>query len=234
MGSALREISECIAAVRERIEISARRSGRSPEEITLIAVSKTVEPNLMEQAAELGVRNFGENLVQEAVRKKQSFNRAELRWHLIGHLQSNKARTAIDTFDVIHTVDSVKLAERLDRIACEAGARMKVLIQVDLGLEPTKSGSPESELDNLARRLDAASNLELVGLMTLPPYFESAEKTRPYFAKLRNLMEALNKELPSDRRMKELSMGMSHDFEIAIEEGSTMVRVGSAIFGSRR
>lgn len=227
------EISERIATVQERIELAARRSGRRPEEITLIAVSKTVESNLIEQAVDLGVRNLGENRVQEAVRKKQSVNRADVRWHLIGHLQSNKSRTAIDTCDFIHTVDSSKLAERLDRMACEAGTRVKVLIQVDLGLEPTKSGSPESELDNLARRLGAASNLELVGLMTLPPYFELAEKARPYFAKLRNLMQVLNKELPSDRRMKELSMGMSHDFEIAIEEGSTMVRVGTAIFGSR-
>jgi PLP dependent protein len=233
MESNLREMSECIAAVRERIDLAARRSGRRPEEITLIAVSKTVESPFIEQAVELGLRNFGENRVQEAARKKPSINHQEIRWHLIGHLQANKTRAAIDTFDFIHSIDSSKLAERLDRIACEAGKRMKVLIQVDLGLEPTKSGCPEGELDNLARCLGEASMLDVMGLMTLPPYFELPEKTRPYYAKLRNLMEALNKELPPDRPMKELSMGMSHDFEIAIEEGSTMVRVGTAIFGSR-
>ncbi|HEU4386845.1 MAG TPA: YggS family pyridoxal phosphate-dependent enzyme [Blastocatellia bacterium] len=228
-----RDISECVAAVRERIQLAARRSGRSAEEITLVAVTKTVELSLIEQAVALGIRDIGENRVPEAVSKKPLIKQGDLRWHLIGHLQSNKARAAIDTFDFIQSVDSSKLAQRLDRTAGEAGKRIKVLIQVDLGLEPTKSGTPEVEVDSLVRCLDDASHLELAGLMTLPPFFEAVEKTRPFFARLRNLMEALNRGLAPERRMKELSMGMSHDFEIAIEEGATMVRVGTAIFGSR-
>jgi pyridoxal phosphate enzyme (YggS family) len=152
---------------------------------------------------------------------------------LIGHLQSNKARQAVEAFDVIHTIDSSQLAERLDRVAGELARRPEVLVQVDLAHEPTKSGADEGELPAIIEALDSASHLEFRGLMTLPPFFDSPEQTRPYFRRLREILEGLNRGRAHEQRLTELSMGMSHDFEAAIEEGATMVRVGTAIFGAR-
>ena len=227
------EIPERLARVRERVARAAERAGRNSEEIRLIAVSKTVDPLMVQLAADYGVRDLGENRVQEAVDKAQKVKADRLRWHLIGHLQSNKARQAVSTFDVIHTIDTVDLARRLDRIAGEEGKRPLVLVQVDLAHEPTKSGADESELPQIVEALESAENLEFRGLMTMPPFFDEPEQGRGYYRRLREILGNLNRRRAPQRFLTELSMGMSHDFEVAIEEGATMVRVGTAIFGPR-
>ena len=218
--------------VRERIARAAERAGRSADDITLIAVSKTFDSTTVQQAVDAGARDLGENRVQEAI-AKVGVVQGEARWHLIGHLQSNKARQAVEAFDVIHTIDSNQLADRLDRIAGDLGRRPSVLVQVDLAHEPTKSGADESELPAIVEALESASHLEFRGLMTLPPFFDLPEQARPYFRKLREILEGLNRDRSTDQRLTELSMGMTNDFEVAIEEGATMVRVGTAIFGVR-
>ena len=186
----------------------------------------------MQQAVLAGARDLGENRVQEAL-TKVALIEGDVRWHLIGHLQSNKARQAVETFDVIHTIDSCQLTERLDRLAGETRRRPTVMVQVDLAHEPAKSGADESELPAIIEALDAAHNLDFRGLMVIPPFFDSPEQTRPYFRRLRDILEGLNRGRGPDQKLTELSMGMSHDFEAAIEEGATMVRVGTAIFGER-
>ena len=226
------DIRERLVRVREQIARAAERAGRSAEDITLIAVSKTFDPSTVQQAVDAGAHDLGENRVQEAIAKVATV-KGNLRWHLIGHLQSNKARQAVEAFDVIHTVDSSQLAHRLDRTAGEVGRRPAVLVQVDLAHEPTKSGADESELPAIIEALDSTRHLELRGLMTLPPFFDSAEQTRPYFRRLREILERLNRGREPEQKLTELSMGMSHDFEAAVEEGATMVRVGTAIFGAR-
>ncbi len=226
------EISERLARVREQIARAAERAGRNAKDVTLIAVSKTFDSATVQQAVDAGMQDLGENRVQEAVPKAGQI-RGDVRWHLIGHLQSNKARQAVETFESIHTIDSSQLAERLDRIAGELGRRPEVLIQVDLAHEATKSGADESELPSIIETVDQAQHLEFRGLMVLPPFFDSPEQTRPYFRRLREILEGLNRERLPERKLTDLSMGMSHDFEVAIEEGATMVRVGTAIFGSR-
>lgn len=227
------EIRERLARVRERIARAAEHAGRNPEEITLITVSKTFDAATVQQAVDAGARDLGENRVQEAIDKVDKVKADKLRWHLIGHLQSNKARAAVLAFDMIHSVDSAELAQRLDRIAGEEARRPSVLIQVDLAHEATKSGADENRLPEIVEALDSAGHLDFRGLMTLPPFFDSPEQTRSYFRRLRELLESLNNDRPHARRLTELSMGMSHDFEVAIEEGATMVRVGTAIFGAR-
>jgi pyridoxal phosphate enzyme (YggS family) len=227
------QIRERLVRVRERIARAAERAGRSAEDITLIAVSKTFDSATVQQAVDAGARDLGENRVQEAI-AKVGVVQGEARWHLIGHLQSNKARQAVEAFDVIHTIDSNQLADRLDRIAGDLGRRPSVLVQVDLAHEPTKSGVDESELPAIVEALESASHLEFRGLMTLPPFFDSPEQTRPYFRKLREILEGLNRNRSAEKRLTELSMGMTNDFEVAIEEGATMVRVGTAIFGVRQ
>ena len=217
----------------QRIARAAERAGRNPEEITLITVSKTFDPDTIQQAVDAGALDLGENRVQEALDKVDKVKADNLRWHLIGHLQSNKARAAARAFDMIHSVESVELARRLDRVAGEEARRLSILIQVDLAGEATKSGVDERALPRVVEALDAAEHLDFRGLMVLPPFFESPEETRPYFRRLRELLEGLNEGRPGERRLSELSMGMSHDFEVAIEEGATMVRVGTAIFGAR-
>jgi len=226
------QIRERLARVQEQIAQAAQRAGRNAENVTLIAVSKTFDPTIVQKAVDAGTLELGENRVQEAVPKAAQV-KGEVRWHLIGHLQSNKVKPAVETFAVIQTIDSVKLAERVDRIAGELGKRPKVLVQVDLAQEPTKSGADERELASIVEALDSAHNLEFRGLMVLPPFFGSPEQARPYFRKLREILESLNRNRAPERKLTELSMGMSHDFEIAIEEGATMVRVGTAIFGER-
>ena len=226
------DIRERLARVREQIARAAECAGRSAEDITLIAVSKTFDSTTVQKAVDAGASELGENRVQEALAKAGQV-KGDVRWHLIGHLQSNKARQAVETFDVIHTVDSRELAERLDRIAGQIGRRPSVLVQVDLAHEPTKSGADESELPAIIEALDAARHLEFRGLMTLPPFFDSPERARAYFRRLREILEHLNRSREPERKLTDLSMGMSHDFEVAIEEGATMVRVGTAIFGSR-
>jgi pyridoxal phosphate enzyme (YggS family) len=227
------DIPERLARVREQIARAAQRAGRSAQDITLIAVSKTFDPDLVQQAVDAGALDLGENRVQEAATKVGAVKAKNLRWHLIGHLQSNKAKQALLIFDVIHSVDSRDLVERLDRLAGELERRPTVLAQVDLTREPTKSGARESELPAIVEALDSANHLEFRGLMTLPPFFDSPELTRSYFRRLRVILEGLNRTRAAERRLTELSMGMSHDFEVAIEEGATMIRVGTAIFGAR-
>jgi len=222
-----------IARVHDAIERAALRSGRKPEDITLIAVSKTIGPAVIQQGVDAGITNLGENRVQEAAEKVERVTGPALRWHLIGHLQSNKVRYAVRMFDVIHTVDSVDLSSRLDRIAGEMGRTPTVLVQVKLGDEPAKSGADPRSLPAILEALDSAANLRLRGLMVIPPLSESSESTRGYFKRLREIRDGLNQGRPGDRQLADLSMGMSGDFEIAIEEGATMVRVGTAIFGSR-
>jgi len=219
--------------IRQRIAAAASRAGRNPDGVTLIAVSKTVPADRIIPVLQAGITNLGENRVQEAESKVDHVKADGLKWHLIGPLQSNKAKRAVEIFDIIHSVDSIKLAERLDRLAGELGKTMPVLIQVDLGKESTKSGVDETDLEALVRRIADCGHLRLDGLMTLPPYFENTEEARPYFRRLRELMADLNGKGIVGHEMRELSMGMSHDFEAAIEEGATMVRVGTAIFGSR-
>jgi pyridoxal phosphate enzyme (YggS family) len=204
------------------------------EEVQLIAVSKTHPPERLREALAAGVTDLGENRVQEADGKIEEVGRESARWHLIGHLQSNKARRAVELFDVIHSLDSIALARKLDR-SCQDLQRDKlpVLIQVDLGHEATKSGVDEDELSELIEAVNSCERLSLIGLMTLPPFFDDPELTRPFFSQLRELRDRYSSRGAFARSRGELSMGMTHDFEVAIEEGATMVRVGTAIFGER-
>ena len=220
--------------VHERIVAAANRVGRVPKDVTLVAVSKTHPPDVVLEAIAAGATDLGENRVQEAEKKIPEVGRRAARWHLIGHLQSNKTRKAVALFDVIHSIDSIELAQRLERICREEGRQeLPVLIQVDLGHEATKTGAHESELPLLAKTIADCQRLRLVGLMMLPPFFEEAEATRPFFRKLRELRDELASQGEFEDRRGELSMGMTHDYEIAIEEGATIVRVGTAIFGER-
>lgn len=216
-----------LAEVGRRIERAAQQSGRNGNDIKLIAVSKTHGSEVLQSAITAGVKTFGENKVQEAAEKIERLGRANLEWHLIGHLQANKARRAVKLFDVIHTLDSVELAARLERICIEENrASLSVLAQVDLGEEATKNGIKATDLPALAEFLKSCERLKFDGLMTIPPYSDDVEKTRPFFRRLRELRDEI---VPRGA----LSMGMSHDFETAIEEGATLIRVGTAIFGAR-
>ena len=229
------QLQERLAEVRRKIDGSAQRAGRDKAEIKLVADSKTHPVDIIRRAILAGVSDLGENRVQEADAKIQEIGHERARWHLIGHLQTNKARRAVMLFDVIHSLDSVSLAHRLDRL-CEETERatLPVLIQVDLGGEETKSGANETELPELIKTVKECRHLELIGLMTLPPFLEDAELVRPYFRRLRELRDELSARNAFSRAMGELSMGMSHDYEVAIEEGATIVRVGTAIFGERK
>jgi PLP dependent protein len=222
-------IRDNLLRVRERIERAAQKAGRDRKEIALVAVSKTVEVDRIKEAIEAGVSILGENYVQEAEKKIEALGKS-VSWHFIGHLQSNKAKYAVRLFDAIHSIDSIPLAEELDRRAAQSDRVIKVMIEVNLSKEATKFGADEERVLNLARRIQDLGHLSLEGLMTMPPYFDSPEMSRPYYVALRELKEKMIKEgIP----LKELSMGMSNDFDIAIEEGATYVRVGTAIFGAR-
>ena len=226
-------IAERVAAVRERIARAAARAGRAAAGITLVAVSKTHPPEAVREAFAAGVRDFGENRVQEAEPKIGALAdiRPELRWHLVGHLQGNKARKAAGLFDRIHSLDDVLLARRLEHAAAEGGALARVLVQVDLAGEASKFGLDPTHLFPALAELRGFKSLRVEGLMVLPPYEEDPERVRPFFRRLRELRDqALEKGLLLG---SELSMGMSHDLEAAVEEGATLVRVGTAIFGER-
>jgi PLP dependent protein len=228
------DLRERLHRVRQTISSCARRCRRAPEEITLIAVTKTHPAETLREAIDLGVEDLGENRVQEAEEKIVELGRNAARWHLIGHLQANKARRAVKLFDCIHSVDSIALAQRLDRICAEEErATLPLLVQVDLAGEETKSGINKNELEELAETIKDSDHLELTGLMILPPFFEDPESARPYFRKLRELRDELKGKGYFGDRAGELSMGMTHDFEIAIEEGATLLRIGTAIFGER-
>lgn len=223
-----------LARIRAQIEAAALRCGRLPEEVTLIAISKTHPASIVRTAIALGATDIGENRVQEAEQKIKEVGRTAARWHLVGHLQTNKARRAVQLFDVIHSLDSLELARRLDRLCGQEGRKsLPVLIQVDLGHEETKSGIDEGQLPELIDGLTSLERVQLVGLMTLPPFFEDPEQVRPFFRRLRELRDDLATQGAFGEGTGELSMGMTQDFEVAIEEGATMVRVGTAIFGQR-
>lgn len=220
--------------VLSRIRSHSLAAGRSPDDIKIIAITKTHPADIVRQAIDLGMREFGENRVQEAESKIGDIGRVRVRWHLVGHLQANKARRAVQLFDVIHSVDSESLARRLERLCAEEDrSTMPVLIQVELAGEKTKSGLPEEKVEEVAAVIKSCKRLEFLGLMTLPPFFEDAEQVRPFFRRLRELRDELARKGYFGDSSGELSMGMTHDFEIAIEEGATMLRIGTAIFGER-
>jgi PLP dependent protein len=221
-----------LSRVRDTIARAASRARRDPTAVRLIAVSKTFSADHVRAAADLGQLDFGENKVQEGLDKIARTADLPLRWHLIGHLQSNKARPAV-TFSSIHSVDSGPLLQKIDNAAVTQGKTLDVLVQVDLADEPTKFGVEPGQLRGLLDAAGACRAVRLKGLMVLPPAFDDPEGARPYFAALRTLRDELVAEGREPATLAELSMGMSHDFEIAVEEGATMVRVGSAIFGPR-
>ncbi len=223
-----------LQAVRERIEQAASRAGRDPDEIKLVAVSKTHSVTAIRQAISTGIEIFAENKVQEAETKIEELGRDAAEWRLIGHLQSNKARKAVQLFDVIESLDSVDLAKRLERICIEDGrSELPVFVEVDLAGEATKTGIAEGELHELVQILKHCVCLRFDGLMVLPPFSEDPEGTRPYFRRLREIRDKLLADGAFGSGTGELSMGMSNDFEAAIEEGATVVRIGTAIFGQR-
>lgn len=236
MATERSEIAENLARIRERVARAAGRAGRRVEDVTIVAVSKTFPFEAIRAAYEAGLRHFGENRVQEWESKQERVADLEATWHLIGHLQSNKARRAAGLFDRVDSVDSLGLAQKLDAAVGEGGAAsgkcLRVLIEVRLGEEVTKSGVAEASLPMLAESIGGLANLELLGLMTIPPFLDDPERVRPYFSKLRELREDLVRRV--GRALPVLSMGMSHDFEVAVEEGATEIRVGTALFGERK
>ena len=229
-------IADQLALVQARIAAAAQRSGRDPSSITLVAVSKTFPIEAVREAAAAGQRDFGENRVQEALQKVAQPADTPLRWHLIGHLQTNKARKAAPAFASIHSVDSLELLRKLDEGANDrrAGAApLDLLVQVDLAGEATKFGAPPEEAEQILRAAGTLAHARIVGLMLVPPWNEDPEQTRPWFVQLRGLRDRLLDDGVPPAALGQLSMGMSHDYEAAIEEGATIVRVGTAIFGKR-
>lgn len=251
MTRAATKLADNLARVRERMDRAAKRAGRRGDEITLIAVSKTHSATQIEEMYAAGVCHFGENRVQERESKQLAIANLDVTWHMLGHVQRNKAAKAVQLFHSIDSLDSLALAERLDRAKAEltgdhaaaAGLanardfssprdRLRVLIEVKLDPEPVKSGVPYEEVPRLAAALLKLRHLNLRGLMAIPPYFDDPEDARPYFRRLRQLRDELHLQFGAEV-MTTLSMGMSHDFEIAIEEGATEIRVGTALFGER-
>jgi pyridoxal phosphate enzyme (YggS family) len=229
----LNQIAANLAAIQKRIAAAAVAAGRRPEDVRLLAVSKTFSADAVREAYAAGQRDFGENKVQEALQKIAATAELEIRWHLIGHLQSNKAKRAGPAFAAIHSIDSVDLVRRIDAAAVEQGAHPDLYIQVDLAGEATKFGAAEDEVPDIARAALQCRAARLKGLMLLPPWFDDAEQARPYFRRARLLRDRLIEQGISRDALDDLSMGMSHDFEVAIQEGATLVRVGTAIFGKR-
>ncbi len=224
-------ITSNLGKLRVRITDAAERAGRRAEEITLVAVSKTHSAESILAAYEAGVRHFGENRVQEWEAKQPQVANLDATWHLIGHLQSNKARRAAHLFRRVDSLDDLALAKKLHAAADAEGKCLPVLIEVHLSGEETKSGVAEEELSSLAASIAPFAHLDFAGLMTIPPFFDEPERVRPYFRKLRELRDGLSRQL--GRPLPILSMGMSHDFEVAIEEGATEIRIGTALFGVR-
>jgi len=222
-----------LADVRDRIARAAARTGRDPSHVKLIAVSKTFPAHAVRAAAAAGQIHFGENRVQEAEQKRGDTRDLPLVWHLIGHLQANKAKKAVAEFDVIHSVDSADLVRKLDAAAAAAGRRVTLLAQADLAGEATKHGAREDELLSIFQAAASCTAIRMSGLMIIPPAVQNPEDARPWFKKLRDVRDRLAAAGIAPGHLTDLSMGMSHDYEIAVEEGATMVRVGTAIFGTR-
>jgi pyridoxal phosphate enzyme (YggS family) len=225
------DIASNLGRLSAQIEQIARDCGRNPAEIQLLAVSKTFSADCVKEAHQWGQKLFGENRVQEAEEKIPAVEIPELEWHLIGPLQSNKARRAAQLFDVIHTLDRPKIVRKLNVCAEEMGKILRVYVEVKLGDEPQKHGVPPQEVPEMVEQVDSMSGLQLQGLMAIPPYQEEAEDSRPYFRQLADLLAEMNGK--RQQPLKELSMGMSHDYRIAIEEGATLLRIGTSIFGRR-
>jgi len=219
--------------VKERIENAARACGRDPETVRLVAVSKTIPTDRVKQAIQAGVAILGENYVQEARAKFNDLATYPASWHFIGHLQSNKAKYAVRLFDLIHSVDKLKLAREIDKHANKINKIQEILIQVNISEETSKSGVDVEDAHNLIKDISLLENLSVKGLMTMPPYFNEPEKVRPYFSALRGLRDHLEQQDLFNVTLSELSMGMTGDFEVAIQEGATLVRIGTAIFGKR-
>ncbi|MGD9083204.1 MAG: YggS family pyridoxal phosphate-dependent enzyme [Desulfobacterales bacterium] len=222
-----------LRAVKNRIQTAARASGRNPETIRLVAVSKTVPTTRVRQAIQAGVTILGENYVQEARTKFNDLATYPVSWHFIGHLQSNKAKYAVRLFDLIHSVDTLKLARELDKQSRKINKIQEILIQVNISEEASKSGVNVKDSFSLLKDISRLENLSVKGLMTMPPYFNAPEKVRPYFTALRGLRDHLEQQGILNVSLNELSMGMTGDFEVAIQEGATLVRIGTAIFGKR-
>ena len=226
-------MKEKIAIIREKIRQAALSCGRDPETIRLVAVTKTVSPEHIRQAMDAGLRIFGESYIQEAVTKISALADKDVSWHFIGHLQSNKAKIAVRCFDLIHSVDSLGLAEALNHQAERINKIQDILVQVNISGESTKSGAAAEEAIALINAIRWMENLSVKGLMTIPPFFDQPEKARPYFKALADLKDQIRKQSMPGNEMTELSMGMTGDFEVAIEEGATLVRIGTALFGDR-
>jgi len=220
--------------IRERIKKAAEKTDRAADSIRLIAVSKTMPAEVVQEAIEAGVTDLGENYIQEAREKINTLATADVNWHFIGHLQSNKAKYAVRLFDLIHSVDSLKLAQELNKYAQKNDKIQAVLVQVNVAKEESKSGVHVENTLELLKNIAQLENIAVQGLMTMPPYFNAPEKVRPFFAALRRLRDQINAAGLPNIALDELSMGMTGDFEAAIEEGATMVRIGTAIFGARQ
>lgn len=226
-------IKQQLEKIKERIRQAAQACGRNPETVRLVAVSKTVPADRVREAVESGVGLLGENYIQEAQDKISRLSDCAVSWHFIGHLQTNKAKYAVKLFDMIHTVDSFKLAAELDKQAGKINKIQEILIQVNIGEEASKSGASADEVQKLVKEISQLKNLSVKGLMTIPPFYDEPEKVRPYFAATRELRERIKAANIANVAMDELSMGMTGDFEAATEEGATLVRIGTAIFGER-
>lgn len=226
-------IAANINKIRQRIAAAAARVNRVPDSIKLLAVTKTVSPSAIAQALDAGVTMLGENYVQEA-KEKIAVMEKRVQWHMIGHLQTNKAKYAVNLFDYIHSVDRPELAEEINKRARRAGRKINILIEVNVSGEKTKNGIPAIHAVDLIKNISPLENVSIKGLMTMAPYSDNPEKSRPYFSELKNLQKKIIQEGITGILMEELSMGMTDDFEIAIEEGATIVRIGRAIFGERK
>ncbi len=226
-------ISRNVSSVLERVEAAASKMGRTGDSVKVVAVSKTHDVEKIIAAAEAGIDTFGENYVKEAEMKIAAVG-GDLNWHLVGHLQVNKAKKAVKLFDVIETVDSIRVAQVISTRALSIGKKLKVLVQVNIAEESSKWGVLRNDLVPLLEEISLLPGIEIAGLMTIPPYTEDMDEARSYFASLRQLQENINALNMSGVSLRELSMGMSHDYEVAIEEGATIIRVGTAIFGMRR
>ncbi len=229
----MESIKDRLEKVQERINKAVQACNRNPDSVRLVAVCKTVSPAIVQQAIEAGATILGENYIQESREKLAALENFLASWHFIGHLQSNKAKYAVKLFDLIHSVDSLKLAKELNKQAQKFGKIQQILIQVNISREDTKSGISTDEALGLVTEISHMKNLSIKGLMTMPPYFNQPEKVRPFFAALRDLHDQIRNKTIPNVSMDELSMGMTGDFEAAIEEGATLVRVGTAIFGER-